>query len=46
MISRPWFIYALKDPRTQEVRYVGWTVSTRKQLNSHCCEARRKAKTY
>ena len=30
--ARPWFIYTLKDPRTDEVRYVGWTVDLKRRL--------------
>ena len=39
--NRPWSIYALKDPRTDEVRYVGWTGSpASRRLTAHISDAR------
>lgn len=32
---RTWYIYALVDPRTDEVRYVGWTYTLKKRLRTH-----------
>jgi len=35
-----WTVYCLKDPRTQEARYVGWTSKTvRDRLSAHISEA-------
>jgi hypothetical protein len=35
-----WFIYTLKNPRTGEVRYVGWTCKTlARRLNTHIQDA-------
>lgn len=31
------FIYALRDPRDNVVRYVGSTANPRRRLNGHCC---------
>ena len=37
---RSWEIYALKDPETQEVRYIGWTAKgTARRLSNHISEA-------
>ena len=38
------FIYALADPRTRDVRYVGKTSDLDARLNGHACEARRSPK--
>lgn len=35
------FIYALKDPDTGQIRYVGETVDTKQRLSQHLSEARR-----
>lgn len=39
--NEPWFIYILIDPRTEEIRYVGWTFNTHKRLNAHISNAKR-----
>lgn len=36
---RQWFIYVLRDPRTNEVRYVGWTYDPAKRLRYHLYDA-------
>jgi hypothetical protein len=42
-----WFIYVLKNPRTQEVRYVGKTgISAETRLGQHVTEAIRTQKSY
>ena len=33
--NRDWFIYVLKDPRNDEIRYVGWAVDVRRRLRDH-----------
>lgn len=38
--NREWFIYVLKDPRTDDVRYVGFTYDTGKRLKSHTNHAK------
>ena len=43
--NREWFIYTLNDPRTNEVRYVGWTCDVGKRLSDHIYK-RNKAPTY
>lgn len=43
---RTWYIYALIDPRTDEVRYVGWTFRVEKRLIEHISKARRGAPAY
>lgn len=43
---KSWYIYALIDPRTEEIRYIGWSVDVEKRLGDHCSEARRNRKTY
>lgn len=44
-MDRPWTIYVLKDPRTDEIRYVGVTVQSLKaRLSGHICESRKKIK--
>lgn len=36
-----WRIYALKDPRTDEIRYVGWTIKTpERRLANHIWQAK------
>lgn len=43
----PWSIYALVDPRSNEVRYVGWTTNTLYvRLRRHICDSVRKRCTY
>ena len=32
---KPWCIYALKDPRTQDIRYIGRTVNLERRLRVH-----------
>ena len=34
-MDRPWAIYALSDPQSGEVRYVGWTINLRQRLRDH-----------
>jgi hypothetical protein len=42
-----WAIYVLKNPRTQEVRYVGWTKrSINARMRDHISHARRKHGTH
>lgn len=36
-----WCIYALKDPRTNEVRYIGWSVDPRRRFKGHINESKR-----
>lgn len=40
--NRPWYIYALTDPRDDAVRYVGWTLRPKKRLIEHVYQARHK----
>lgn len=35
-----WYIYALTDPRSKEIRYVGWTVNIKRRVYKHCRDAR------
>ena len=43
MVSdRPTTIYALCDPTTNEVRYIGKSTNVRKRLVSHCSDTKRK----
>lgn len=37
----PWYVYTLTDPRTNEVRYVGWTTNLPRRLREHIAEPRR-----
>ena len=39
MKKRRWYIYILKDPRTQEVRYVGWSYDVKKRICAHISTA-------
>lgn len=32
-----WIVYGLVDPRSKEVRYVGWTSNIRRRMREHCC---------
>lgn len=41
-----WSIYALKDPRTNEVRYVGWARNVDRRLRDHMRDARAGNQTY
>lgn len=34
-MSKPWNVYALKDPRNGEIRYIGATINPAKRLNAH-----------
>ena len=36
---REWYIYVLRDPRNDEVRYVGFAINVRKRLSNHISEA-------
>lgn len=36
---RTWSVYALIDPRTNAVRYVGWAFNPKKRLGDHCAKA-------
>lgn len=38
-LNRPWFIYVLRDPRNNEIRYVGWTHSPQRRLRQHITNA-------
>ena len=38
---REWYIYVLRDPRDNEVRYVGFTVNIKKRFHEHISEATR-----
>lgn len=46
MNQRPWEIYALSDPRTNAIRYVGVTFRARRRFNEHLSRAIRGGKTY
>ena len=35
-----WYVYALKDPVSDEVRYIGWTCNTEKRLRTHISSGR------
>jgi len=37
---REWVIYALRDPRTKRVRYVGWTVDLARRVRVHLSRSR------
>ena len=37
--NQQWFVYVLKDPRTDSVRYVGWTVDIERRLYIHIWRA-------
>lgn len=39
--NRRWFIYVLKDPRTDAVRYVGYTNNLKARFKTHIQHARR-----
>jgi len=38
---RKWYIYCLVDPRTNEVRYVGWAYNVEKRVRDHVRKARK-----
>lgn len=38
--SRTWFIYVLRDPRTNDIRYVGRTVDPKRRLYMHIWHSR------
>lgn len=38
---RTWYIYVLIDPRSEEIRYVGWTINPRQRLSAHVSRARK-----
>lgn len=38
---REWFIYVLIDPRSDEIRYVGWTYDVEKRVRDHISKARK-----
>jgi hypothetical protein len=47
--SRPnpdvrWFVYHLSDPRDGDIRYVGWTVNTKRRIYLHIWHAQNKPK--
>lgn len=44
--EREWYIYVLKDPRTDEVRYVGWTVDVEHRYGCHLSPGPRDRNTY
>lgn len=45
--ARPWFIYTLSDPRTQEIRYIGWRFrSAEARLRQHMNEAVQNNRTH
>lgn len=46
MNQRQWEIYALSDPRTSIVRYVGVTFRSKRRFNEHLSRAMRGGKTY
>ena len=41
-ITKTAFLYTLSDPRTGEVRYVGWTSAPRRRFAQHLSEAQRR----
>lgn len=41
MSARPWYIYALKDPRTDAIRYVGYTVNLSHRMRGHLYDCTR-----
>lgn len=45
-MSKPWEIYTLSDPRTQEVRYVGVTFRGKRRYNEHISRAMTGGKTH
>ena len=36
-----WYVYTLTDPRTNEVRYVGWTTNLSRRFREHIAEPKR-----
>lgn len=43
---RAWHIYALTDPHSKEIRYVGWSVDVRQRLYRHCQDAKNGGRTH
>ena len=39
-MKRTWFIYALKDPRTDSIRYVGWAFDVKRRFQAHLLRAK------
>lgn len=37
--DRTWYIYILKDPRSEDVRYVGWSYDVAQRLSAHISSA-------
>ena len=44
--DRRWGIYALKDPLSGEIRYVGWSFNPERRLNQHLSAARKGVQTH
>jgi len=44
--GRKWHIYGLVDPRTDEVRYVGWAYNVQKRFREHLTGAKRKINSH
>lgn len=44
--ERPWVIYALGDPRTDKIRYVGITFRERQRFNEHLSKAKKGGGTH
>lgn len=44
-LDRQWFVYTLSDPRTNDIRYVGWTVDIKRRLYLHIWHSTRKYET-
>ena len=39
MSARQWYIYALKDPSTDVIRYVGWALDVKRRVQAHLLKA-------